>query len=471
MSTPDATHEGRHGHDGQASSPLMRPWRYALAWLVFLGPCFFATYGFANAFASRQHEVPSYVFGWERHTPFLDWTIVPYMSIDLFYAVSLFVCTSRAEVRQHALRLLLATLISVACFLAYPLKFSFDRPATSGIFGWLFDLLTGFDQPFNQAPSLHIALLIQLWVVYGRHLRGVARHAIHIWFALIAVSVLTTYQHHAIDVVSGAALGVLLLYFLPDPPYGWSRSRLPDTPAAAAARRRLARKYGGGAVLLALVALASFVGGPRLALAGALLCWPALALAMVAAGYGRWGTAVFQKVDGQMSQPARWVLAPYLVAAWISSRVYTRRLPRVAQVTSGVWIGRIPTGEDLRSGKFDAVVDLCAELPAPRHARAVHYEQLPMLDLVAPSAEQLTQAAAAIERAQAVGPTLVHCALGFSRSAQAVAAWLITRGANADAALAHVRAARPAIVIGPDSLAALRTFAHTIDEQERAHEL
>jgi protein-tyrosine phosphatase len=45
---------------------------------------------------------------------------------------------------------------------------------------------------------------------------------------------------------------------------------------------------------------------------------------------------------------------------------------------------------------------------------------------------------------------LVCCALGASRSATAVAAWLVATGraADADAALARVSAARPQSVLG-----------------------
>ena len=48
------------------------------------------------------------------------------------------------------------------------------------------------------------------------------------------------------------------------------------------------------------------------------------------------------------------------------------------------------------------------------------------------------------------GPVLVCCALGYSRSAAAAAAWLLVTGraADADAAIARVREVRPHLVLG-----------------------
>ena len=66
---------------------------------------------------------------------------------------------------------------------------------------------------------------------------------------------------------------------------------------------------------------------------------------------------------------------------------------------------------------------------------------------------------------RARGPVLVCCALGYSRSACAVAAWLLATGraATVDAALARVRAARSAGRAGrsPRGRAARRPRAMT----------
>ena len=81
----------------------------------------------------------------------------------------------------HARRLLTAQIVAVVCFILFPLKFTFQQPETHGLAGFLFAALTSFDKPFNQAPSLHIALLVILWRLYARHLpRAGAMAAAHL---------------------------------------------------------------------------------------------------------------------------------------------------------------------------------------------------------------------------------------------------------------------------------------------------
>ena len=152
---------------------------------------------------------------WERSIPFLPWTIVLYVSIDLLYVASAFLCRTRRELRAHAARFALATAISVVCFVAFPLRFGPARPAVDGIPGLLFDLLGLVDHPFNQAPSLHISLLVILWACYRRHCPSRRTWLLHLGFACISMSVLTTWQHHFFDVPTGFAVGVLACRLIP----------------------------------------------------------------------------------------------------------------------------------------------------------------------------------------------------------------------------------------------------------------
>lgn len=412
-----------------------RPWRAAALWLLFLGPFFFLSYGFANWITSLRSDVGSVVFDWERHIPFVPWTIVPYWSIDLLYGLSLFICSNRRELDRHAKRLLAAQLIAVAGFLLVPLRFTFERPDSDGLFGWLFDLLAGFDKPFNQAPSLHIALLVILWVRYAAHVHGLWAWLLHGWFALIGVSVLTTWQHHFIDVPAGLWAGLLCLALFPEHHDGTLRLRPPDRQ-----RFKLALYYGLGTAVLALSAWLS--GG-----AGWLLLWPAGALALVAVIYLIGDPALFRKYDGRIGPAAWWLLAPYLAGARLNSRWWTRGQAAADEISDGVWLGRIPDRAGREAAGFASIVDVSAELPL--HSATLPYRQIPILDLTVPEPEQLDQATAAIAELQSLRPTLVCCALGYSRSAMAVAAWLLAsdRAASIDDALALIRRARPQIVL------------------------
>jgi protein-tyrosine phosphatase/membrane-associated phospholipid phosphatase len=431
-----------------------RPWRRALAWLLFLAPFFFLTYGLANQSAAGRADVPSLVFAWETAIPFLAWTILPYWSIDAFYGLSLFACLTRRELDTHVRRLLTAQVVAVACFVLLPLRYSFDRPATDGLWGWMFDALAGFDQPFNQLPSLHIALAVILWALYARRLAGPARLGMEAWFLLIGASVLTTFQHHFIDVPTGFLLGMLCLWAWPFADEGDGRAMAAHWRATRdPARWRLAGMYGAGAALLAIVAVRG--GGWAL-----WLLWGSVSLLLVALAYAGFGAAAFQKrADGRMSAAALWLFAPYRYAAWVNSRAWTRREPRPVAVADGVYLGRVPTARELAASPFAAVVDLTAEFAVPRTDRA--YVAVPVLDLTAPPAAALAEAAAAVERLRADGPVLVCCALGYSRSACAVAAWLLASGRTPDvaSALAVVRAARAAVVFGAGHADALHGLA------------
>ena len=405
----------------------------AMLWLVFLAPFFYLSYGFANWAASQRENVGSIVYEWERAVPFLAWTIIPYWSINAFYAASLFINRTVSGVDRLAGRYLTAQLVAVACFLAVPLAASFTRPETTGLPGFMFDVLTGFDKPFNQAPSLHIALTVIIWDHLRRRLPPALSVIWSAWCLLIAGSVLTTFQHHFIDIPTGALLGVFALWLFPaDGPLPLSGFAL----TGDAKRRRLGSYYSLGSVLLLAGAVAgALIGAP----AWLVLLWPALALAIVAFGYFGAGAKVFQKWrDGTASLASRWLLAPYRLGAWINAWAWTRALPPAVEIADGVWLGRFPRGGE--ASRYAAVIDLAAELVRPGTGPS-DWRSIAMLDLVQPTPADVTQAADAIESARrsVEGPVLVCCALGFQRSARALVRWLVASGRAKDEAAAIER--------------------------------
>ncbi|TXI47285.1 MAG: hypothetical protein E6Q50_13420 [Lysobacter sp.] len=434
------------------------PWKQAALWLAFLAPFFYLSYGFANHLAAQRGDVPSVVFDWEYGIPFVAWTIFPYWSVNLFYGLSLFLCRTRTELHAHGKRLLTAQLVAVTCFILFPLAYSFGQPAADGAAGWLFAALRGFDKPFNQAPSLHIALLAILWDGYRRWLPQGWHWLLHGWSLLIGVSVLTTYQHHFIDIPTGALLGLFCLWLWPLEGGGpWRTARWARDPR----RWRLAAFYAiGAAVCFALAAFGvARIGG------GALwLCWPGVALAFVALHYAFFGAHGFQKdAAGRLSIASRWLMAPYRWGAWLNSRAWTRGHAPAVRAHGRVWLGRMPTAAQARALGVVRLVDVCAELPAPT---GIPTRCVPMLDLIPPSAQALRDAADAIQAQLDAGDgddgaVLVCCALGYSRSAAAVAAWLLRQGHadDVDAAIARLREARPQLVLHDAHRLALASLA------------
>jgi hypothetical protein len=187
----------------------------ALAAFAVVSLIFCTAYALANRLTHTRVDVGTAVFAWERSIPFIDWTIVPYLSIVPFFAASFFLCGERPVLRAHVRRVLTVLAISLACFVLWPLRFTFERPPTAGTLGALFDLLHLFDLPYNRAPSLHVSVLVILWAVYVERMQGTLRLVVGLWFGLIGLSVLTTYQHHVIDVPAGLLAGWICVRLFP----------------------------------------------------------------------------------------------------------------------------------------------------------------------------------------------------------------------------------------------------------------
>lgn len=408
----------------------------ALIWLICLGILFFSSYSFTNWLASIRNDVGSIVFDWEQYIPLWPWTIVPYWSIDFLYGFAFLLVTNQKELDTLGRRLLTAQLICISCFLLFPLRFSFERPPQSGFFGLWFDLLMGFDKPFNQAPSLHITLLVILWAFYTHHISSKWQWLLHTWFLLIGVSVLTTWQHHFFDIPTGVLVGCLCIWVWPM--QGYSPLAIKKPPKIG----KWSILYLVGFFICSLLAL--LIKGW-----GLWLFWPAIAFLLVAVNYLLVDAIGFQKQpNGRFSIAVNLLYYPYMLIMWINSRLWTHHNNEFDFVIDNIYLGRIPSKNTLSKHSFDSIIDLCSELPIPKNHQG-YYSYLPVLDMTPLSVALCHQVALKIQKATSHGKVLICCGLGYSRSATAIIAWLLwtNRVSTIDQAIAQVKQARPSIVI------------------------
>jgi len=424
----------------------------ALVTAVGLSLLFLVVYEFTSWVTSLRSDsgsVGTWVYAWERWIPIVPIMILPYISIDLLFVAGPFLCTDREELRLLTRRIAMAILIAGACFLLMPLQLGHPRPEPAGwlepVFRWFWSL----DRPYNLFPSLHIALRTILAALYARHTRGAMWLLSHAWFSLIGLSTLLVGQHHVIDVVGGFALAAICFWAITPAPW-----RVPSEGNV-----RVGAWYALGGLGCAAAALLLRGHG------GWALWWPAAVLGLLAAVYllGERGPggAIYRKRDGAVPFATKLVLAPTLIGQWVSWAFYRRRTPAWNEIAPRLWMGRaLSEGEarDAIASGVVAVVDLTAEFSAPRAFRDVAYLNLPLLDLTAPTGEQLSQAMEFIECHATRGTVYVHCKAGYSRSAAVVGSVLLDRGVvrEATSATSFLRAKRPGLVVRPEALASLK---------------
>ena len=200
---------------------------------------------------------------------------------------------------------------------------------------------------------------------------------------------------------------------------------------------------------------------------GAFLIWPTVSLGLAAAAYFGAGPGIFQKHDGRLPWTTWWALAPVLLGHELSRRYYRRQCRAWNELTPQVWIGGVlnqgEAAEAVRN-RVTAVLDLTAEFTEPAPFRAVTYRNIAVLDLTAPTVDQLHAMAAFIDEESRKGIVYIHCKIGYSRTAAAAGAYLLRVGTvrTLPEALNLLRQVRPAIVIRPEIVRALSEFGRTV---------
>jgi protein-tyrosine phosphatase len=383
-----------------------------VVWMLYLGLMFFLLYGSANQYASLTAPHPSLVFGWEQNIPFIESFIVPYMASDLMFLFAFLLPYTRVELRVLALRVFAIVTFSVLMFLLFPLQFSFVKPEIQ-TFTWLFTALQA-DLPFNQAPSLHVSFAIVLWYSMQTQIKSLfVKVVLALWFGLIALYTLFVYQHHFIDLPTGALVGFFAVYFI-------SEKREKKILRAFMTPRHLKMAF------YYLVASSLFM-----VLAFQISVWflyPSLSLFFVSVVYA---FGLHEMVSKSLF--FHFLLLPYYVGNYLSYRYYKPKLSLMVEVEEGVYFGRFPRFEEyskLKEQGVNAVLNLAWEQVRMDKVN-LYRERLPLLDQTIPSPKQLHEAVLFIEEHKKKG-VFVHCALGLSRSVLVISAWLLYKGHSHD---------------------------------------
>jgi protein-tyrosine phosphatase/membrane-associated phospholipid phosphatase len=453
-----------HRSGGPARRALMLR---AVATSVLLSLLFVIIYGGTNWFTSRRPDadVKTWYFAGElRLIPYVPLLIIPYMSIDGLFFLAPFLCRDEREMRLFARRIVFSILIAAAFFLFLPLKLQWpQRPRVDGWFGEFVERSCTapflMEYPHNLFPALHITLCLILSDIYARHTRGIVRALSYAWFALIAVSTILTWQHHLVDVGGGALLAGFAFYLF----------RAPERRREVVTNVRVGCCYAAAAAALVPLAATVWPGG-------VFLLWPAAGLGMTAGAYFGIGPGVFRKADGRLPLSTRVVLAPVLIGQYLSLVYYSRRCRARDEVAPGLLVGRVLTEREAASAVRDgvtAVLDLTAEFTEAPSFRKITYRNIPVLDLTAPTCNQLREAVAFLTREIAKGTVYLHCKIGFSRSAAVAGAYLLAsrQAATVDEAISRLRRARPSIVIRPEAVHALREFDRSESQKVAAHHI
>jgi membrane-associated phospholipid phosphatase len=393
--------------DQQGDQP---PLRQRLALLAINGLLFQALYAACNLAAARAGVTRNIATAWDASVPFLPWMLVPYMTSVPLLVLAFLRTPGRQSLRALSQRCLLATALGTLVFALWPLHMNAAAPVSqTPALAWLGEALKQLDAPYNQWPSLHVAYCVILWPALGCIWTGTAaRLAWLVWLGIVSASTVFTHQHYLPDLAGGAALGAFALWAVP------AQRHVPW----------VSLHYAVSALAATTLGLTVLPLAPCL--------WIAACCGAVALSYARRDQNFLHKRDGAFPIWVCVLYAPYLLGYWLTWHVVRRRergRAPFSQFAERLWIGRrLDDREAMALPPNCVVIDLAAELCETQALRGHVVHTFGMLDLVAPSPDELARIVDVIDAELARGhDVFVHCSMGYRRSREVALAWRVRR--------------------------------------------
>jgi hypothetical protein len=193
--------------------------------LVLIAVPYFGSNNIANFYLQDTFSVfPENSY--DRSIPIINWMIIPYTALYLFYPTTLLLAPrndkGRLELLSAMQMLILATLFCVIFFLFFPAEVDMREEiqwnSMTGLEAILFEFIHTSDKPWNAWPSLHIVhsyCLARLMTYWVRNNYSDSRFSkpflVLLWieWVLLCISILTTKQHYMFDLFSGIIVGVI----------------------------------------------------------------------------------------------------------------------------------------------------------------------------------------------------------------------------------------------------------------------
>ena len=164
---------------------------------------------------------------YDRSIPVINWMIVPYTVLYLFYPTTLILAPKNDKGRMELITamqmLIMANIFCVVFFLLFPaeidMRDAIDWNSMNNLELLFFEFIHTSDRPWNAWPSLHIvhsyflARLMTHWVKNNYSENKFANIFLGVlwieWF-LLCISILTTKQHYMFDLFSGGIVGIIV---------------------------------------------------------------------------------------------------------------------------------------------------------------------------------------------------------------------------------------------------------------------
>ncbi|OOG16531.1 hypothetical protein BWD42_20040 [Sphingobacterium sp. CZ-UAM] len=388
------------------------------------------TYPYTAACAASLATVPSFVFDFEQHIPFIPWMILPYMSSGLFFCLVPFYCQQKGELLCYAKRFTFVTLIAALCFLLFPLRFSFDRPQVENpLFTIFFSFLREYDSPFNQAPSLHVAYACLFWSVLRWKFNGRKKIILGIWLLMMGIGTLAVYQHHVIDLLTACILVQFSFIVFPNAieqqhnlqqKSGFYTQKL-DSLLPAIRNQQVANSYYLIGWLFMLLAL--LCEGYLLLLIA--FAWVAFVCLAVGYNYLCGNTGFLKDNRGRTPLIKKVFYAPYRLAYWLMWRFFRKKNnPPLIELLPRCYVGpRLDASELIALGLDRSLVvfDLAAELEDVKLLWGMEkYYSFPLLDIAEIDVHDahviIDAMLSAYRNLDEHENMVIHCTMGYSRS-------------------------------------------------------